>query len=145
MWKTLFRTLKEFPAAPERFSSFRIDVGGDENFATRFSPASVLNNHARNPRGDYFFGEVIMAAASVPTENDLNTLGRAHYLKHQHGAYIYPTGPGQFSHFRRLCKVGWLKDTRSYGHDIDGRRDADVRLFELTHDGEQILRERRLI
>lgn len=69
------------------------------------------------------------------TDGDLSTLYRALDMEERFEALgIWPDGIGQFSHFRRLVRMGLLVFA-DWGCDIDGTTDREVPIFSLTEEG----------
>lgn len=73
-------------------------------------------------------------------EADRRTLSRALDLEARFDAGIFPRGPGQHSHFRRLERLGLL-EFKGWGRDIDLEVEDDVRLFRLTKAGRDAVSE----
>lgn len=65
------------------------------------------------------------------TEADISTLSRAQTLRDRFESGIFPTGSGQHRHFAKLERLGLLAFD-GYGRDIDGMRDGDVAVYQLT-------------
>lgn len=61
------------------------------------------------------------------TEEDLGTLQRAHYLRRQFAAGIFPSTIGQRSHFQKRVRRGLL-EFDAWGRDIDGEVEHDVKI-----------------
>jgi hypothetical protein len=70
-------------------------------------------------------------------DSDLTTLAHALRLEEEHEAGIFPSGPGQASHFRRLVRLGHLA-FEDYGQDIDGEHEREVPIYRLTDTGREI-------
>ncbi len=75
------------------------------------------------------------------TDADISTLSRAQTLRDRFEAGIFPTGAGQHRHFRKLEKRGLLAFD-GWGNDIDGMRDGDVLVYQLTPAAITLLAER---
>ena len=77
-------------------------------------------------------------AASTPppdlSEDDLGTLQHPADLRHRFDAGIFPSTLGQWSHFRKLARLGLL-EFDNWGWDIDGEVDRDVMIYKLTERG----------
>lgn len=65
------------------------------------------------------------------------TLARALDLEDRFQAGIFPSGSGQWQHFRRLVAAGLLAE-EGYGNDIDGDIDQEVLVFRLTPEGRSL-------
>lgn len=68
------------------------------------------------------------------TVRDRSTLSRALDLETRFDAGIFPSGAGQFAHYRRLEKLGLLRED-GWGRDIDRQKEDDVLVFRLTEAG----------
>jgi hypothetical protein len=72
------------------------------------------------------------------SEHDIGTLRRAEDLRRRFDAGIGPRVGGQFSHFRRMERLGLL-EFDGWGRDVDGEVDRDVLVYQLTELGRQVL------
>lgn len=74
------------------------------------------------------------------TQKDRDTLWDALDSKRRFDASIFPRGAGQWSHFRKLERLGLLQRD-GYGEDIDGEIEEEVMGFALTDEGRIIALE----
>jgi hypothetical protein len=80
-----------------------------------------------------------MPTVDAPTPDQAATLDRARYLRDRHGACgIFVNDIGHRSHLRSLERRGWMRFA-GFGHDIDGIRDGDLAIYEITPAGEAAL------
>jgi len=82
------------------------------------------------------------------SEDDLSTLQRAAALRRRFDAGLFPSTIGQWSHFRRLVRLGLL-EFDDWGRDMDCEVERDVMIYKLTERGSEALargeRERAVV
>ena len=71
------------------------------------------------------------------TEMDRDTLSRALLLETRFEAGIFPSGSGQYRHFRKLKKMGLLEWV-GMGPDIDGEFENERDIYKLTDRGKEL-------
>jgi hypothetical protein len=70
------------------------------------------------------------------SKDDLGTLQRAADLRRRFDAGIFPSTIGQWSHFRKLVRLGLL-EFDDWGRDMDGGVERDVMIYKLTERGSE--------
>lgn len=70
------------------------------------------------------------------SEDDLGTLQRAATVHRRFDAGIFPSTIGQWSHFRRLVRLGLL-EFDDWGRDMDSEVERDVMIYKLTERGKE--------
>jgi hypothetical protein len=82
-------------------------------------------------------GKVMTIDKPVLTKRQRATMIRALDLKRRFVAGIFPNNGTQQTMYKRLETAGLLKFV-GYGHDIDGEKDGEVPVWELTRQGEKV-------
>lgn len=77
----------------------------------------------------------------TPTKAQIGLMSRAYELRKYHGADgVYPMSGSQKAALARLEAAGLMRFA-GFGMDIDGERDGDLPVWEITERGERVLRD----